>query len=928
MARYALVIGITQNQTPLQTLEKSVADARAIAAVLREFGDFQVELLLKPEETTYKALAAKLKEFLEQRALRHEALIYYTGHGFPVIDAFGEMEAFLAPSDCVVQLDADGQVIAQEKGLSLTAVSKLAARAELSNLVMLLDCCHSGYLLEESLLKQTFITFIQKDYWLMTACRSFQSAYAKKSEPYSIFTGAVLAGLKQDRSDEKGEITAGELFNFVAKTLRGERQEVMQLSVGRQTWLVRYPLAESVPVVPVDETNPYQSLNAFTPETAKFFFGREPEIQKLVQQVQDCNFVPVIGASGSGKSSLVRAGLIPRLRELGWQVLEPIKPGAEPLVTLKLAMGALFDPAEREEIYGILEQQGLGSIASRLPGEDRILLIVDQFEEVFACRDRQQQQRFIDCLCSVKQSDNQRLVVVTTMRADFVDRWLTSGMLTEVIQKDALFLGVLAGEHLEDAIAKPLAIQGYKLQPGLLELMLRDVTNEENCLPLLEFALTELWEKRDRVKHELTVDDYKSLGGLVGALDRHAEDIYQDLAARGQGDWVRRVMLRLVRTGEGMKDTRQRRSKLELLEMGADTATRGKIEDAIDRLVDGRLLTIDRVNGENVIDLSHEALMQGWKRFVKWREIDRENRILVDEIEAKYRKWQVQKQQGKYLLEGRLLGDAKRLMKNRSETLVGEVRSFVIKSLKHQKRRRIQSAGWLLVPVFVLGIPAEYFWREEVVKQDLQRIESSSSKMEERLAVLNLAGGCWAEKHYSWVDKYFRERRFGNCRQLYNVNLSGANLGGTDVNLSGASLYNADLSGAILSDANLSGVVLRYAKLRGAKLNDTNLSNARLFSANLSDALLDGANLSGTELGGANLSGAQFNGTNLSGASLGHANLEKAKFWHFIRYGSATPSYNNMKGITWDNETNWKGIWDWKTVENIPPYLKSQLNLP
>ena len=114
------------------------------------------------------------------------------------------------------------------------------------------------------------------------------------------------------------------------------------------------------------------------------------------------------------------------------------------------------------------------------------------------------------------------------------------------------------------------------------------------------------------------------MGGLVGALDRHTESIYQDLVAQGQGEWVQRVMLRLVRTGEEIKDTRQRRSKTELLEMGADTATRGKIENAIDRLVDGRLLVSDR---NNVVDLSHEALMQGWKRFVKWREIDRDFRV-------------------------------------------------------------------------------------------------------------------------------------------------------------------------------------------------------------------------------------------------------------------------------------------------------------
>jgi hypothetical protein len=175
-----------------------------------------------------------------------------------------------------------------------------------------------------------------------------------------------------------------------------------------------------------------------------------------------------------------------------------------------------------------------------------------------------------------------------------------------------------------------------------------------------------------------------------------------------------------------------------LLKIGTDAATREKIENTIDKLVDGRLLTIDRVNGENVIDLSHEALMQGWKRFVKWREIDRDLRRLVDKIEEARREWLVQREQRQYLLEGRLLKDAKQLLKTRSTYLGKESRSFVIKSLKHQKRRRIQSAGWLLVPVFLLGVPAEYFWREEVIRQNYRSIENATGTEEEKTALLNL----------------------------------------------------------------------------------------------------------------------------------------------------------------------------------------------
>jgi Caspase domain len=469
MARYALVIGITQNISPLDPLTHTRADAEAIANVLRAVGDFRVEVLVTPEETTYQALGAKLGEFLERQASRHEALIYYSGHGFQLVDALGEMQAFLAPSDCVVEFGGDRKIVKQQNGLSLSSLGSSAAKAEFSNLVMLLDCCHS-FLLEESLLKQAFASFRQKNYWLMTACRSSQIAYARSRDPYSIFTGAVLAGLRRDRSDNRGQITAGELFNFVTKALRNERQDVMQLSVGRPIVMVNHRATRAIPAATVDETNPYQGLLPFTRMTEKFFFGRESEVQTLVQKVQDCNFVPIIGASGSGKSSLVKAGLIPRLSELGWRVLEPMQPGAKPLEVLKLLVGGLFESTQRQEIDGVLDRQELGAIVSRLPDREPILLVVDQFEEVFTLyQEPQERQQFIDCLMSVKQSSNRRLVVVTTMRADFVESCLASKVLTESIQHDAIFLGALAGKNLEDAIVKPALKQGYTVEPGLLQ---------------------------------------------------------------------------------------------------------------------------------------------------------------------------------------------------------------------------------------------------------------------------------------------------------------------------------------------------------------------------------------------------------------------------------------------------------------------------
>ncbi len=947
MARYALVIGITSNDQSLGTLEKSAADAGAITQVLRDHGDFQVELLVKPEETTCEALALKLKEFLTVRALRHEALIYYTGHGFPWVDAFGEVEAFLAPSDCVVSWDGQGRAVRQQNGLSLNSVSRLAARAELSNLVMLLDCCHSGYVLEEGVLRQTFGAFVQKDYWLMTACRSFEAAYAKRGERYSIFTGAVLAGLGRELADERGVITVGELFASVAKALRGERQEVMQLSVGRPIELVRFR-SEVVVKGRVDGENPYQGLMAFTKETRRFFFGRDAVVQDLVRALQGSSFVPLIGASGSGKSSVVRAGLVPRLEELGWKVLEPMKPGTEPLDALR-SLTFQLDPISSQPT----------------------LLVVDQFEEVFTLsRSSEDQAAFIRELFLL----SEKVAIVVTMRADFVEACLGNEGLTQAIRSDAVWLGPLTGVDLEMAIEQPAIVQGATIQPKLLAQILQDVEEEENCLPLLEFALSELWnrplasnsggtEPNLEVGRELTLADYRKLGGVTGALNGHAEGVYKQLVVQGREHWVQRVMLRLVRTGEGTKDTRQRQRRGDLLDMGKDAGEREAIEAVISVLVDGRLVVSDR---DGMIDLSHEALMRSWGRLAGWREGDREVRRIVDRIVDARREWADKGKRRRDLLEGRLLKDGRRLLKDAPADVVG-VKGFIWKSFWW---RRSELAGLLVIPILVVGIPIEYFLRELTAKRDYEIIESLQGEQGERSAVLNLTSGCWAKSRYPEIYNYFRDRLFGNCRSLENAKLERANL--MNVNLENVNLEGANLEGVNLKGANLKNSILKHAKMNRATLERTDMSYAELYSANLSESYLLDANLGHADLIGvnftsanlmnvnlvqANLGNVNFNktqlfGANLTNAFLGETNLTDANLWstnlsdtilqgvnfsnaHFDDTNLQNATFRcvlkfscpNLKSIRLSGTNNWQGIQGWETVENIPPALKQQLGL-
>jgi hypothetical protein len=538
-----------------------------------------------------------------------------------------------------------------------------------------------------------------------------------------LFTGALLGAL-----GEAGEVTVLSVLRYVNAAFQQlALQEPIYIGAGKDILLISPQVVALSPTV--SEENPYQGLRAFTAKTKQFFFGRDREIQTLVRKVQECGFVPVIGASGSGKSSVVRAGLIPRLEDLGWRVLDVMTPGTDPMaavrsITQNLYVGDVIEP--------------VASVKPRIPGSERILLVVDQFEEVFTlCRDRSEQARFIQYLLEISAYEQGRIVVVVTMRADFVEACLADQGLTRAIERDAVYLGPMTGADLEAAIEQPAITQGATLQPKLLAQILQDVEAEANCLPLLEFALSELWERKSN--QELTLEAYRKLGGVAGALNAHAEGIYKQLAKQKQEQWVQRVMLRLVRTGEEMKDTRQRQRKSNLLDIGKDVAEKDAIESVIQTLVDGRLLVSDRVENHDIIDLSHEALMLSWKRLAGWRENDREVRRIVDKVEDAKREWTDKGKKRRDLLEGRLLKDAKRLLKDAPADVVG-TKGFIRKSLLW---RRSQLAGLLVIPLLVFGIPAEYFWREEAVKRDYDRIEQfKNGHAGEKASVINLTQGC------------------------------------------------------------------------------------------------------------------------------------------------------------------------------------------
>ncbi|MBN3874773.1 MAG: caspase family protein, partial [Nostoc sp. JL33] len=682
MPRYALVIGIAKYDN-FTNLLKAVNDAEKIAQLLREHGRFDVQPLpgkliesenrwqVTPDKKLIgKELGQTLRTFLLEKAKGSEALIYFAGHGFEALSLTGEPKGFLATSDCN---KVDGQ-----NAIAFDDLYTLIGKSQLKSLVVLLDCCYAGSFLEKSFIKSGFSVFNSKqDYCLITACRDFERA--REDAEGGIFTKAILKGLAEDKADEAtGEINVNDLISFISRELKQSGQEAIHTSSGRSIPLVWYPPKKLVVITKVLDECPYRGLEAFDKQHAKFFFGRQKVVNDIQQKLDLAKFVPIIGASGSGKSSVVRAGLIPQLDDSEWQVLEPIKPGFEPLIKLRGAFQQFFTGARKEKQLKDLidnEPNNLFAILENLPSSVKLLLVVDQFEEVFTGgASQQEKQRFIDLLTQVVEITDSQLAVVITMRADFLEPCLQYPSLTQLIQTQAVYMPPLTGVDLKDTIAEPAKLQGHSVEEGLILKIFEDVKQEPGFLPLLEFALTKLWEKRDRNQHQLTLEEYGKLGGLTGALNLHAEKVYlyrdfeEELPTQKrtqqEKEWIGRIFLRLVRTGEGEKDTRQRQPKATLLNIAGDDGNQqqelSELLDGEAGLVKGRLLVTGKdEQGEAWIDLAHEALIEGWQQFAWWRQQDRDLRRLSDRLEDARREWVNKRQDDKYLMQGGLLAEVR-----------------------------------------------------------------------------------------------------------------------------------------------------------------------------------------------------------------------------------------------------------------------------
>ncbi len=413
----------------------------------------------------------------------------------------------------------------------------------------------------------------------------------------------------------------------------------------------------------------------------------------------DCRFVAVVGPSGSGKSSLVRAGLVPALRagalpgSEGWFVVEMV-PGAQPFEELAAGVERIAvdpRPGLRERIEG--DDEGLLRAAGEILPSDgsELLLVIDQFEEVFSLvEDEDERARFLDAVVAVVDDPRSRVRVVVTLRADFYDRPLLYSGFGDLLARRTYAVTPLSGDELERAVSGPAEAVGVRIEPGLLTEIVAEVRGRPGTLPLLQYALTELFEgRRDSA---LTLQAYREVGGASGALARRAEALYGRLNERGR-EAARQLFLRLVAVGEdGQENTRRRVLRSELASLEVD---RGAIDGVIDAFGARRLLSFDRDEHTRgpTVEVAHEALLVEWGRLRDWLEASREELRLSARVTAATREWEEAARSGDYLLTGSRLGQAAEAMERASIRLTQPEREYLEASMaRREAERRLERA--------------------------------------------------------------------------------------------------------------------------------------------------------------------------------------------------------------------------------------------
>lgn len=745
----AVVVGIDAYGGGISPLRSAVADARSVAEVLRRDHGFEIVCLFDADARRSR-LIDMLYELPSRLGSNDRLLFYFAGHGV-ALDGNTGPAGYLVPADAR-RSEPDGL-------LPMQLVHQELTRLEVRHAFIVLDCCFAGTFRWSSLrdlVPETTKIFRERyDRYLESAAWQVLTSTAANQQALDVFADARGGGAGENSpfarafldglagaADCTGDnvITADKLTIYVRERVAGVaesagRRQVPQLfpldrhDGGQFVFQVPKREIELVPAPDLDEsTNPYRGLSSFREDDKAVFFGRAAITQRLVDAVLARPLTVVVGPSGSGKSSLVHAGLAPVLRERKWLVLPTQRPGQEPLRALDAwtrALGATPTP-------GASGASWVAAIKARAsaPQEGPLLVIFDQFEELVthqvfeADRDA-----VLEALAAALQAESS-LRLVVTVRADAEPRfddsalrsWWTAGRFA---------MTAMMREELRQIIEEPAKAKVLYFKPShLIDRLLDDVALVPAPLPLLSFALSELYRRcwarwqfntRDRA---LLESDYDAMGSVAQSLTRRASELHDQLVMgdKAYATTIRNVFMRMVATVGG--EVTRRRVPRDELEYD-DPQENVRVDEVLQRFHEARLISLAteqslQGSARAYAEPTHDELVRGWSHAGEWLHATAETRGLLAALESVVRSWRNHDRVAHYLWDDPRVDLLNTIRESDRFALNAEETRFVASSARRRRNKRAAAFVTLVIVIVILAVSTGIaLWQRNVARQRL-----------------------------------------------------------------------------------------------------------------------------------------------------------------------------------------------------------------